>query len=151
MPAIADYNDLRCAHKKLQRVLVPNPRFHLKLVSVLWKASRKYIRFGWACKEILAESSDHFDYYWQNPGTARILKTLQQDLRAIKYEYFAQYCELRDVIKQCRMAGYDNLCRMILGETPEELKGLAQHSPEDHDSSCDSEELVDLFSLEEPD
>ena len=60
------------------------------------------------------------------PAVAELekLKEAQKDLTATKKKHPQAYDAVVEVIKNHKMIGYGNICKMMQGVTPETLKGL---------------------------
>ena len=52
------------------------------------------------------------------------LKNVSDEIESLKMKYPDAFKEFIDLIKKSRRIGYRNICKMLLGATPEELKGL---------------------------
>ena len=59
------------------------------------------------------------------PATASYddLKNASNEIESLKMKYPDAFKEFTDLINKRRRIGYKNLCKMIMGSTPEELKG----------------------------
>jgi hypothetical protein len=53
------------------------------------------------------------------------LKTVEEQLRALKSQHPEGYAALVELFRRHRKVGYKNICKMMMGEaTAEKLKGL---------------------------
>ena len=52
------------------------------------------------------------------------LKKVSQDIEALKMKYPEAFREFVDLINKSRGIGYKNTFKMLMGTTPEKLKGL---------------------------
>jgi hypothetical protein len=52
------------------------------------------------------------------------LKNVSNEIESLKMKYPDAFKEFANLINTRRRIGYKNLCKMMMGSTPEELKGL---------------------------
>ncbi|QRG65992.1 hypothetical protein [Brevibacillus choshinensis] len=120
MPAEASLQELQLVYSGIQSIKVVYPVYYEKLLLLLFKADRYKIPFGYVCQRIMdVEIKERYIKAIHNQSK---LTEIHHDLFLLKTEHYEGYRYLSDFLKNNRLTGYNNICRMVLGDKPEDLK-----------------------------
>jgi hypothetical protein len=121
MPAIAPLNELQIVYSTIQSMRRTYPKFYMEWLTILYKAERYKIPFGYLCQRVMdVEIQERYTNKIRNQSD---LARIHHELFRMKTEHYEGYCHLSDFLKKNYFVGYNNICKMMLGETPEKLKG----------------------------
>lgn len=140
MPTIASLQELETVYTYIKHLSELHREFYLKIVKILEYTRAADFEFGFFCKLIIDE-----EYNGSKPLSqrrmprqyttnsiplfaeiSRLIQKQQESKERVIYTYIMQlrkdffdvYSEFADFLADNRMTGYNNICRMILGETP---------------------------------
>lgn len=120
MPAEASLQELQLVYSGIQSMKAIYPVFYEKLLLLLYKTERYNIPFGYVCQRIMdVEINERYIKGIRNQSK---LAEIQNDLFLLITEHYEGYHHLSNFLKNNRLTGYNNICRMILGDKPEDLK-----------------------------
>ncbi|MEK4339096.1 hypothetical protein [Brevibacillus sp. FSL L8-0710] len=121
MPAEASLQELQLVYSTIQSMRTNYPVFFSKLFPLLYKAEYYKIPFGYVCQRIM-DVEIHERYIIKIRNQAKLAE-IHHDLFLLKTEHYEDYHHFSDFLKNNRLTGYNNICRMIMGNKPEDLKG----------------------------
>ncbi|MCM3624348.1 hypothetical protein M4D70_19155 [Brevibacillus borstelensis] len=118
MPAEASLQELQIVYSEIQSMREIYPNFFDKLLILMYKTERAKIPFGYVCQRIMdVEINERYI-----KGNQRMRSEIHHDLFCLKTEHYEGYHHFSDLLKNNRLTGYNSICRMILGDKPEDLK-----------------------------
>lgn len=120
MTAEASLQELQLVFSVIQSMKESYPQFYDKLLILLYKTERYKIPFGYVCQQI--RGVEIKERYLNGIRHQSKLAEIHQDLFVLKTEYYEGYQHFSNLLHKHNWTGYNNICRMILGETPEDLK-----------------------------
>lgn len=134
MPTIASLSQLNNIYSKLKHLICLHEDFFMKLKKILEYTNNEGYRFRVPCKMIIDEQEKHQEssFTYQCCILQEISQQVQinrEKKRRVIYTYlmnlrktnFYEYNVFADFLRDNRAVGFDNICRMILGETPEQV------------------------------
>lgn len=121
MPAEASLQELQLVHSTIQSMRAINPAFFAQLFPLLYKAENNKIPFGYICQKVMGV--EIHERYINKIRNQSKLSEIHHDLFLLKTEHYESYRYLSNFLnKNCR-SGYKNICKLIMGNNPVDLKG----------------------------
>lgn len=121
MPAIASLQELQLVQLTLQFMKASNSAFFDKLQLLLFKVERYNIPHGYVCQRL--SDVEIKETYLNKIRKPNKRLEIDSEIFRLKSEHYTNVQYLSSFLKSNCMVGYKNICRMILGDTPETLKG----------------------------
>lgn len=121
MPAEASLQELQLVYSTIQSMRATYPEFFSKLFPLLYKAEYHKIPLGYICQRIM-DVEIHERYIKKIRNQAKFAE-IHHNLLLLKTEHYGDYHYFSEFLKKNRLIGYNNICKMIMGNKPEDLKG----------------------------
>jgi|GEM_PF-2877814 len=122
MPAIAAIQELKSVYTTLQSIKETSPDFYERLQFLVFKTEYNNIPHGYVCQRITdAKTKKDYSSKIHNPIKR---KEIDDEISRLQAHYCSKFNQLALLLKLNNDIGYKNICRMILGDTPEMLKGV---------------------------
>lgn len=120
MPAEASLQELQLVYSEIKSMKANYQDFFDQLLLLLYKAERFKIPFGYICQRIMeVEIKERYIKGIRNQSK---LPDIHHELYRLKTEYYEGYRYLSKFLNNHCWTGYNNICRMMLGDLPEDLK-----------------------------
>ncbi|MDQ0298112.1 hypothetical protein J2S78_000520 [Salibacterium salarium] len=121
MIALSSIEELQAAKNKIEQLNLSAPNLFDKLVHVVTLTKQMQLRYEYLGSLIMEEDSTRFVN--QHIRTS-LLDLYQKEVQNLKHPTEKQ--EVEQLFSMYKSIGYENICKMILGESPESLKGVAE-------------------------
>ncbi|WP_159887972.1 hypothetical protein [Paenibacillus puerhi] len=118
MAALAELNELKGAKAQLEAIRFANPAFYIELMMLFQMTGRMNIKNGYVCQMIMDVEID--DRYM---GNLHNKHAIDQAVWRIRTGYPVEYIQFRSFLRGNKMIGYNNIVSMLLGDTPQAIKG----------------------------
>ncbi|RSL35221.1 hypothetical protein D7Z54_01210 [Salibacterium salarium] len=121
MIALSSIEELQAAKNKIEQLNLFSPNLFDNLVHVVTLTKQMQLRYEYLGSLIMEEDSNRFVN--QHIRTS-LLELYQKEVQNLKHHPEDQ--EVEQLFSMYRSIGYKNICKMVLGESPESLKGVAE-------------------------
>lgn len=121
MPTEVSLQELERASINVQYFAGQYKDFYAEIVKVL-KLSKGVYRYRVVCRMILDEEVE------VPPRTEDAAYYISEQIKQLQREYPEAFNQFARFLNRCRWTGFDNICRMVLGETPMQVKTIGRCS-----------------------
>lgn len=94
---------------------------------LLLRVERYHVKYGWVCKRFMEEEDERYEPVHLNEAEIGLgrLKTLEREINALRNNDFSEFYFFASLVRQYKGSGYNNICLLLMGASPEERKKLA--------------------------
>jgi hypothetical protein len=122
MPALAELHELSGTKSQLEAMRLTNPSFYTEVVMLFLAANRKYVKSGYVCKTMMGVEVE--DRYL--PHNIQSKRSIDDAIWSIRLNYVWEFRRFCSFLHDNRKVGYNNIVSLLLGETPQGLKGYGR-------------------------
>ncbi|WP_091580135.1 hypothetical protein [Alteribacillus bidgolensis] len=120
MIALSSLEELYSGRKKLNNLIQQQPDLYEELVHVTSLTRQLHIKYRYLGCILIEEDPD----IYANPHLrASVIKLYNDEVRKLKNH--SHFEEIRKLFFLSKEMGHENLCKLILGQRPETLKGYS--------------------------
>ncbi|MFB4164128.1 hypothetical protein ACE1TI_09875 [Alteribacillus sp. JSM 102045] len=121
MLALSSIEDLYAVRKKINELNIHYPDVYKALRHVTNLTRQMQIKYQYLGCLLLEQDSSRYQTTHMEPSVQRLY--LDEVMKLKNHEHFNQ---VRRLFLQFNEIGYENVCKLILGKSPETLKGTFQ-------------------------